>query len=84
MFSTIILSEYSESTPSVDLTVYKILFSMSASFIILMSFQRNHNLPPFISLFLPDKFACIFTYDKFKEFHLQLALKEEEGKLKEE
>ena len=57
---------------------------MSVSCTIIVLFQTNYNLPPFISLFLPDKFACIFTYDQFKEFHLQLALKEEEGKLKEE
>ena len=57
---------------------------MSVSFTILVQFQRNHNLLPFLSLFSPDKFACIFTYDQFKEFHLQLALKEEEGKVKEE
>ena len=69
---------------SVNLTVYRLVFRMSVSFAILVSFQRNHNLPPYLSLFSPDKFACIFTYDTFKEFHLQLALKEEEGKLKEE
>ena len=31
----------------------------------------------------PDNFACIFTYDQFKEFHLQLALKEEEENVRE-
>ena len=84
IFPAILLAEYSDSMTSVNLTVYSLVFRMSVSFTILMKFQRNHYLPPFISLFLPDKFACIFTYDQFKEFHLQLALKEEEGKVKEE
>ena len=83
-FSAIILAEYSASMTSVNLTVYRLVLRMSVLFTIIMKFQRNHNLPPFLSIFSPDKFACIFTYDLFKGFHLQLALKEEEVKVKEE
>ena len=68
----------------VNLTVYWLVIRMSISFTIILLYQINRNLPPFLSLFSPDKCSCIFTYDQFKEFYLQLALKEEEGKVKEE
>ena len=80
----VILTEYWDSMSYINLTVYRLVFSMSVLFTIIMSFQTNYNLPPFLSLFSPDKSACILTADPFKEFHLQLALKEEEAKVREE
>ena len=75
IFSVIILAEYSSSMMSVNLTVYRLVFRMSVPFTILVKFQINRNLPLFISLFSPDKFACIFTYDYFKIFISNLPLK---------